>query len=82
MYNVEISKKELDIIFIALRDSEERLHQQVCKLRCSYLDLPENLKFFWRNKKAYDNYADNSVKKCFKQLDAINKLEEKLEQIS
>ncbi len=81
MYDIEISKNELDIIFMALRDSKERLNQQTSKLSCSYSELPENLKFLWKDKEAYKEYADNSAKECFRQLDEISKLEEKLEKI-
>ena len=43
MYEIEISKKELDTIVVALRDSEERLREQCKTLHCSYFDLPDNM---------------------------------------
>lgn len=81
MYEIEISKKELDTILIALRDSRERLTQQTTQLSCSYFDLPQNLKLLWRDKAAYDKYKDDAIHDCCRQIEEINELEEKLEEI-
>lgn len=81
MYEIEINKKELDTILVALRDSKERLSQLISKLNCSYFDLPDNLKFLWRDKEAYQKYTDDAIKECLRQLKEINALEEKLEQL-
>lgn len=81
MYEIEISKKELDTIVVALRDSEERLREQCKTLHCSYFDLPDNMKFIWRDKKAYDKYTENAIKDCCRQLDEICALQEKLDEL-
>lgn len=81
MYDVEISKKELGTIIMALGDSEERLRKILSNMRSSYFDLPNNMKFIWRNKKAYDRYTDDVTKVCCRQLDEVCDLQEKLEEL-
>lgn len=81
MYDIEISKKELDTILIALRDSKERISRQKRELNCSYSRLPKNLKFLWKDEATYEKYKNDAIKDCNTQINEINALEEKLEQI-
>ena len=81
MYNVELSKKEIQTILMAFKDSEEKLDKVVVNMRCCYSDLPDNFKTFWRDRKLYEKQTDYTANKCFKQIEAINKLEEKIEKI-
>lgn len=81
MYDLEINKKELDTIVVALRDSEERLRQQLTKLNCSYSDLPDNIKFMWKDKASYEKYSEDAKKDCFRQLKEISALRDKLDEL-
>lgn len=81
MYNLEITKNELDTILVALRDSEERLRQQLTKLNFCYSDLPDNFKFMWKDKTSYEKYSEDAKKECFRQLKEISILQEKLEEL-
>lgn len=81
MYDLEINKKELDTIVVALRDSEERLRQQLTKLNCSYSDLPDNFKFMWKDKASYEKYTEDAKKDCCRQLEEISALQEKLDEL-
>lgn len=81
MYDIEISKKELDTILVALRDSKERISNQKIKLNCSYSKLPKNLKFLWKDEATYEKYINDAIKECNIQINEIDALEERLEQI-
>lgn len=80
MYEIEISKNELDTILMALKNTKERLTEQATQLSRSYYDLPPNLKFLWRDKVAYDKYKDDTIHECCRMVDDITKIEEKLEE--
>lgn len=77
-FEIKFSKKELDIIFMALRNSQDRLEDQLRAMKNAYWELPANEKLFWRNKSEYDKYKDNFIRDCCKQSDDAYKLEEKL----
>lgn len=78
MFNLEISPEELETMLVALEDSKERLSQHSSKLSWSFSTLSEDLKLFWRNKEEYIKYTDDTAKKCFREMDRIDALEEKL----
>lgn len=81
MYKIQIKRQEIETILKAIRDSRERLNQQVLNLRSSYFNLPPNLKLLWRDELAYNKYKDDAIHACFRDIEEISKLEEKLEEI-
>lgn len=81
MYNLELSKKEIQTILMAFKDSKEKLDKVSSNISCCYSDLPDNLKNFWRDRKSYKKYTDYTASICFNQIDEMTKLEEKIENI-
>ena len=81
MYNLELSKKEIQTILMAFKDSEEKLNKLVVNLRCDYSELSDNLKLFWRNREHYVKHTKNTIDRCFIQIDKMIKLEKKIENI-
>ena len=81
MYNLELNKREIQTILMSFKDSEEKLNKVVENMRCCYSDLPDNFKTFWRDRKSYEKHTDYNIRRCFNQIDAINKLEGKIENI-
>lgn len=80
-FEIKISKNEMETILMALRDSQDRLDEQLSAIHSSYWELPAKEKLFWRNKSAYDEYKNNFTKICCKQSEDAYKLEEKLKGI-
>lgn len=81
MYELEIDKKELDLINVALQDSKDRLLKQINEYKSKYLELPEHVKGLWNDEEAYKEYTESMIKECIRELNAIGDLEEKLEKI-
>lgn len=80
-FEIKISKNEIEIIFMALRDLQERLDEQLSAIHSAYWELTAKEKLFWRNKSAYDEYKNNFTKICYKQSEDAYNLEEKLKSI-
>lgn len=81
MYDIELSKKEIDTILIALQDSTKKLEKSISAMKCNYLELPNCLKSLWKNKENYEKHKEIVIQESFKQIDEITKLEEKIENI-
>ena len=79
MYNLKLNKKEIDTILTALQDSNEKLEKRLSEMRCSYFDLPENLKHLWKDREVYERHIEVMLQETSRQIDEITKLEEKIE---
>lgn len=80
-FEIKISKQELNILIMALKDSQDRLDEILGVIYKPYYELLEKEKLFWRNKSEYDKYRDNLRKDCCKQSDDAYKSQEKLQNI-
>lgn len=81
MYDLELSKKEIDTILIALQDSIEKIEKRLSEMNCNYSELPDHLKHLWKDKEAYERHKEVIIQESSRQIDEITNLEEKIENI-
>ena len=81
MYDLELSKKEIDTILIALQDSIEKIGKRLSKMNCNYSELPDHLKHLWKDKEAYERHKEVIIQESSRQINEITNLEEKIENI-
>ena len=83
MKNIEIkvNKEDLNVIFMALQDSNDLLNEKIEVMDKYYCQLTVNEKNCWRNSEEYNNYKSNFLQMCYKQKKSIYELREKLNSI-
>jgi hypothetical protein len=81
MYRLKFNKSEIEIFIEALNDNKEKYVNLKEKLKGKYKDLPQNIKFIFKDEKSFDQYKNSTIQEYRNQIYQIEELEIKLYKI-